>query len=159
MYNLQPSVSHSFRRASLDDLGMLLALNAELDFDNWSQERFEQVFELDLPCWLALNEDGALIGCVVYLICFDEVRIINVTIARAYQNQGYGQRLLVHALEDSREFSVNYALLEVRIDNFKALKLYTRLGFKILCVREGYFTDKVLQDGYFMQLTLKNIVN
>ena len=155
MYNLKTNENHSFHRATSDDIEALLVLNFELDYDNWSQERFEQVFELELPCWLILSSSGVLIGFVVYLICFDEVRILNLTIARQFRKQGYGARLLIHALDDSREFNVGYALLEVRIDNFKAIKLYTQLGFKILCVREGYFTDKVPQDGYLMQLSLK----
>lgn len=144
-----------FRLAQVSDIDAIMEINAELEFDQWAREKFEQVFEYNLTTWLVYRRDGKICGYAIYLLCLDEARILNVTISKEYRGQGLGKRLMMHTLNDAYRQDIHYAMLETRVTNFVALNLYNQLGFRILCVRPDYYTDKEVCDAYFMQLHMK----
>lgn len=148
-----------FRRASFTDLYSILTINDELEYDKWSPKRFIDTFEYELPIWVLEQCDKKVIGYVVCLPCLDEIKVLNFAVLRRARGQGHGKRLLAYTLLDAIEsFKVDYALLDVRINNYEALEIYTKIGFEILCVRENYYTSDPIQDSYFMQLQLNDNV-
>ena len=67
---------------------------------------------------------------VVYILCFEykrTIRVYSLAVGKNYQGQGIGKKLLQYILDNS---SKNISL-EVNVNNFKAICLYRKLGFKI----------------------------
>lgn len=67
---------------------------------------------------------------VGYILCFEykkTIRVYSLAVGENYQGQGIGKKLLQYILDNS---SKNISL-EVNINNFKAICLYRKLGFKI----------------------------
>ena len=122
----------SFRNGTILDLDKIIAVNAQLEFDNWDRARFEQAFEFELPIKV-ISLGGKIIGYLVYLFCLDEARIINFHIDKNYQGLGFGRRLLNFVLAQLKTQDVDYVLLDVRKNNHPAIKLYTSIGFESLC--------------------------
>lgn len=145
---------YQFLKATRENINDLLRITAELKFDQWPETKFHELFDYDIPVYLIMN-GAEIAGFIVYIIYLDEIRILNITVAKKYQNSGYGRALMEHALANAVDENAQFALLETRVDSFVALKLYTNLGFKILCVRKDYYTDVKVQDAYFMQLDLR----
>lgn len=142
------------RRALINDLPRILEINNELKLDKWSRDKFLSIFDHDLEFWV-FEFNGYVLGYIIGLVCLSEVRILTLNISQFYQRSGYARSLLKHTLADVRDnFSVVYALLEVDVSNFAAIALYTKLGFRILCVRKAYYTDTILRDAYLMQSKL-----
>jgi ribosomal-protein-alanine N-acetyltransferase len=52
-----------------------------------------------------------------------------------------GERLLVRALDASREREARRVTLEVRKSNSVAISLYKKYGFREAAVRRGYYSD------------------
>uniref|UniRef100_UPI0015EFFD8C GNAT family N-acetyltransferase n=1 Tax=Streptomyces phytophilus TaxID=722715 RepID=UPI0015EFFD8C len=52
---------------------------------------------------------------------------------------GLGPRLLEALLAAARRFGCREVLLEVRVDNERAQRLYERHGFAVIGVRRGYY--------------------
>ncbi len=143
------------RRAQVSDLPRILEINSELDKDQWTKEKFSDMFEYDFPIWVVTDNADRIIGYAVYLVCLDEARILNLVISKSFQGNGLGETLMTHLMEDAAEkFAAKYAMLEVDASNLQALALYTKLGFRVLCVRKNYYTDKYLRDAYLMQAEL-----
>ncbi|GHF47576.1 ribosomal-protein-alanine acetyltransferase [Streptomyces morookaense] len=63
------------------------------------------------------------------------------TIAVAYDfwGTGLGARLLTELLTTATSFECREVLLEVRVDNTRAQRLYERFGFEPVGVRRGYY--------------------
>ncbi|GAA0340961.1 ribosomal protein S18-alanine N-acetyltransferase [Streptomyces blastmyceticus] len=63
------------------------------------------------------------------------------TIAVSYEHwsTGLGARLLAELLTTATDFECREVLLEVRVDNTRAQRLYERFGFEPVGVRRGYY--------------------
>lgn len=58
---------------------------------------------------------------------------------RAYTGAGLGSELLTDLLKHATAFECATVLLEVRVDNTRAQKLYERFGFEPIGFRRGYY--------------------
>jgi ribosomal-protein-alanine N-acetyltransferase len=146
---------NTIRPATRADLPQILVINDELDYDKWSAEKFNDVFDYEIDIYVVTNEFDIICGYIVSLVCLDELRILNLMITQSMRKQGLAKQLLCHSINHAKKNSeVSYALLEIDVNNFVALKLYIDFGFRVLCVRKNYYTDKKLRDAYLMQLEL-----
>lgn len=101
----------------------------------------------------AEDEDGTLLGWAGVMIVADTAQIMTVGVIPAAQKRGIGQRLLDALLDESRRRGAEAVVLEVRVDNEPALRLYRRNGFTDLRVRRGYYGHGRV-DGLEMQRVL-----
>jgi ribosomal-protein-alanine acetyltransferase len=83
--------------------------------------------------------DGALVGYAVLMAAPDEVHLLNLTIARAFQRRGHGTALLMRLFDLARSRGARRILLEVRPSNTSGRALYARMGFAPIGERRGYY--------------------
>ncbi|GHE44284.1 ribosomal-protein-alanine acetyltransferase [Streptomyces longispororuber] len=62
-----------------------------------------------------------------------------IAVARDQWGTGLGARLLTELLRHATAFEATEVLLEVRVDNTRAQKLYERFGFEPIGFRRGYY--------------------
>ncbi|MFF2650964.1 GNAT family N-acetyltransferase [Streptomyces sp. NPDC058045] len=62
-----------------------------------------------------------------------------IAVAREQWGTGLGGRLLAELLRHATAFEAAEVLLEVRVDNVRAQKLYRRFGFEPVGLRRGYY--------------------
>ncbi|MGK5631156.1 ribosomal protein S18-alanine N-acetyltransferase [Streptomyces sp. URMC 123] len=62
-----------------------------------------------------------------------------IAVARAHWGTGLGARLLTDLLAAATAFECHEVLLEVRVDNTRAQRLYERFGFEPIGFRRGYY--------------------
>ena len=78
-----------------------------------------------------------------------------VSVAKAYWNQGIGGMLLREILNFANDNGLEILDLQVRSDNYAAIHLYEKFGFKKLCTYPGFIK---IEDQYidfdYMYLTL-----
>ena len=70
-------------------------------------------------------------------------RISNVAVARAHRRRGIGRALLQAVLDEIADRGGGWAVLQVRIENQAAYRLYRQLGFSDVC-RDGVWRLPVL---------------
>lgn len=83
--------------------------------------------------------NGHVVGFCISLVIADELSVLNVAVAAAFQRQGMGRRLLKSALSQGQHMGVTEAFLEVRQSNHAAQTLYEGLGFHVAGIRENYY--------------------
>ncbi|MBD0745564.1 ribosomal-protein-alanine N-acetyltransferase RimI [Streptomyces sp. CBMA152] len=76
-----------------------------------------------------------------------------IAAARDQWGTGLGARLLTDLLKHATAFECDEVLLEVRVDNTRAQKLYERFGFEPIGFRRGYY-----QPGNVDALVMRLIV-
>ncbi|MEU8546681.1 ribosomal protein S18-alanine N-acetyltransferase [Streptomyces roseoverticillatus] len=62
-----------------------------------------------------------------------------IAVAQEHWSTGLGSRLLGELLTAATDFECREVLLEVRVDNTRAQRLYERFGFEGVGVRRGYY--------------------
>ncbi|MFF5568491.1 ribosomal protein S18-alanine N-acetyltransferase [Streptomyces sp. NPDC012623] len=77
-----------------------------------------------------------------------------IAAARDQWGTGLGARLLTDLLQHATAFECAEVLLEVRVDNTRAQKLYERFGFEPIGFRRGYYQPGNV-DALVMRLHVK----
>jgi ribosomal-protein-alanine N-acetyltransferase len=97
-----------------------------------------------------------LIGYFVAMKGVDEVHLLNITVAPAFQRQGWAPLMLEALTGWSRAQGAQWLWLEVRESNRRALDIYMRHGFRSVGVRKGYYPalEGQREDAVVMSLRL-----
>ncbi|TSD53369.1 ribosomal-protein-alanine N-acetyltransferase [Variovorax sp. KBS0712] len=108
---------------------------------------------VESPC-TSLGE--TLIGYFVAMKGVDEVHLLNITVAPAFQRQGWAPLMLEALAGWSRGEGALWLWLEVRESNRRALDIYLRQGFRSVGVRKGYYPafDGKREDAVVMSMRL-----
>ena len=119
-------------------LDALLAIEQRAYSHPWSRGNFEDSLTAGYSVWV-LRLGGELIGFSVVMSVIDEAHLLTIGVCKRYQGQGYGARLLRHAMECARLGGAHKLFLEVRPSNERAVELYRHFGFKQIGTRKSYY--------------------
>lgn len=89
--------------------------------------------------------DAPLIGYFVAMQGVDEMHLLNITVAPAYQGQGWGRVLLDALVLCARGAGAQCLWLEVRASNTHARDVYLHTGFQVVGTRARYYPVNALQ--------------
>jgi len=109
-------------------------------------------------CMLVVFNENSVIGTIGFhgsgLSRLKHKVTIGLSILSEYQNLGLGSQMMDTILEKARQYGKTKVELEVRIDNFNAIRLYEKAGFR----NEGIRRNGFLVDGEYIDLLLMGIV-
>ena len=142
----------------IQDLDEVMRIEA-LSFSNpWSRQQFVDEIERNpLSTPTVLKKSGREQEVAGYCVCWvvaGELHINNIAINPQDRGQGNGEILMQWALDFGRMSGCRRAVLEVRVTNEKAIRLYQRLGFETLGVAPSYYEDTG-EDAYIFVKNLK----
>ncbi len=120
------------------DLDGVAALEATLQVFPWTRGNFADSISGGHSVWV-LRIGGELVGFSVVMSVLDEAHLLNIGIAQRHQGQGFGARMLRHAMECARLGGARKLFLEVRPSNERAVDLYRHFGFRQIGLRKGYY--------------------
>ncbi|MGW3495186.1 ribosomal protein S18-alanine N-acetyltransferase [Streptomyces sp. NPDC001020] len=140
------------------DIDPVLALEKDLfPEDAWSRGMF----------WSELAHSRGPEATRRYVLAVDGERVVGyaglavqgdlgdiqtIAVARDQWGTGLGRRLLTELLQAATAFECAEVMLEVRVDNERAQKLYERFGFEPIGFRRGYYQPGNV-DALVMRLT------
>lgn len=91
------------------------------------------------------NIEKNILGYIVFYGTIENTDIFEIAIKKEYQGQSFGEKLLKESMEDiieknmNKNFSKSKFMLEVNEKNVKALRLYKKIGFEKILIRENYY--------------------
>lgn len=136
------------------DLDAVAQIEAGIQAFPWSRGNFADSLHAGYSAWVARLPDR-LIGFSVVMQVLDEAHILTIGICGSLQGQGYGARLLQHAMRQVTTHGARRLLLEVRPSNARAVALYRNFGFQQIGVRKGYYpATEGREDGLVFQKEL-----
>ncbi|MCX4628103.1 MULTISPECIES: ribosomal protein S18-alanine N-acetyltransferase [unclassified Streptomyces] len=100
----------------------------------------------------AAGTTARLVGYAGLAAAGDLADVQTIAAARDQWGTGLGARLLTDLLRAATAFECAEVLLEVRVDNTRAQKLYERFGFEPIGFRRGYYQPGNV-DALVMRLT------
>jgi [ribosomal protein S18]-alanine N-acetyltransferase len=155
------------RLASPADLPQLIAISeAAASAAHWTERQWLDIFHSQIPArlawiaWAASNatndattDDAAAhdplhgedpvpgIGFLVAQCGSPEWELENIAVLPAFRRRGVGVALLSALLAEARARRAERVLLEVRVSNRSAIRLYTQGGFQLLARRRDYYQN------------------
>jgi [ribosomal protein S18]-alanine N-acetyltransferase len=141
------------------DIDPVLELEHELFPDDawsartlWSELAQTRVPHATRYYVVAEDHEGRVVGYAGLMAVAGGGDVQTIGVTRALWGTGLGGRLLADLIRQAGAFGCDDLLLEVRVDNTRAQRLYERFGFVPIGVRKGYYQPGNV-DALVMRLT------
>ena len=138
--NSAPDVE--FQLLTADWLDRVLPIENAVYPHPWSRANFEDSiktgYQMQVLTWGGTTNSDIL-GYFIAMKGFEEVHLLNITVAETYQRQGWAKLMLDALSVWSRGQGAAWLWLEVRGSNERALQVYKAQGFKLVSVRQDYY--------------------
>ncbi len=105
----------------------------------WSRKNFEDSIAHEAYSCQLLLHDGEIAGYTIACKGFEELHLLNITVAPAYRGQKLGVLLLKQLCLWGQMQGLYTLWLEVRRSNAPAQKLYSNFGMVQVGVRKDYY--------------------
>ncbi|WP_372481998.1 ribosomal protein S18-alanine N-acetyltransferase, partial [Streptomyces fuscigenes] len=89
--------------------------------------------------YVVADEGGRIVGYGGLAAVGGVADVQTIGVTRDHWGGGLGARLLTELLRHATSFESSEVLLEVRVDNKRAQRLYERFGFEPIGFRKGYY--------------------
>ena len=126
------------------DVVQAAALEAQIFSQPWSEQAFSDALKLTHTVFLVAEEGGRVAGYIGMYLSLGEGEITNVAVAPEFRRRGIADALLTEIKREAAECGVTSLVLEVRVSNQNAIRLYeeawicfVRCAKRILRAAEG----------------------
>ena len=82
-----------------------------------------------------------IVGFMGLWYMIDQVHLVTIAVAPDRQGDGIGQRLLLECLDLALEAELDEVVLELRVSNTRAQRLYEYFGFRQVGTLKDYYKD------------------
>jgi len=127
-----------FRRMTLQDIDKVMKVENEVYQFPWTEQIFSDCIRVGYLCWMASRAD-TVVGHAVISITPGESHMLNLSIAKIYQRNGYGKQFIEFLIGVAGEHQAETMLLEVRPSNIPAINCYNSSGFNEIGCRKDYY--------------------
>lgn len=137
----------------LDDV---VAIETQVHLHPWTKGNFVDALQSGYTGEVVLNADGQIQGYFVCMPVIDEWHLLDISVDQSVQGRGLGHLLMNRLMTIAHDKKMQLILLEVRVSNAPAIRLYQRAGFTEIGRRKNYYPVDAhhREDAIMMQLTL-----
>ncbi len=112
--------------------------SAAYDFP-WTRGNFIDSLAAGYLARVLRGPAGETLGYFVAMRGVNEMHLLNITVAPAWQGQGLGRLMLQALAGHARSAGMASVWLEVRESNRRARALYQQIGYEEVGLRRGYY--------------------
>lgn len=142
------------RPMQVTDLDAIVSIESIIYTHPWTRGNFQDSLKSGHSAWVMIV-DEELIAYALMMLVVDEAQLLNVSVAKPYQRQGFGESLLRHMIDRAKTANAATVFLEVRASNRAALGLYEKMGFAEMSIRRGYYpAEHGREDAVLMGLSI-----
>lgn len=142
---------------TVQDMTRVIEIEKQSFTHKWSFSNF--VSELLHPesfCKTACVDDsGMTVGYICVRLMVDEAHILRLAVHSDHRRRHIGSVLVKHVIAELLKDFTGLVILEVRVSNLPAIRLYDSLGFKSLYTRRRYYAEPD-EDAVVMALDLNS---
>ena len=152
------------KRCNLDDLDGVIKVNEEELPEDYPYFFYKSILDNYPESFLlAQNNQGKIVGYIMWRVekspSLDSLRYINkghlvsIAVSQDYRKRGIAKSLLTHSMQTIKKYKIHEYVLEVRVSNYNAIKLYEQFKFQIVNIKKNYYRDG--ENAYYMTLKTK----
>ena len=125
------------------------------DFDDfWEVKTFEDELKSENSYYLVAEFNSEIVGYAGMKIVLDEADIMNIVTKKDARNFGIASAIFEQLINVAHSKGLHKLTLEVDENNFPAIHLYEKFGFKRIAIRKNYYSNS--HTAIIMQLTLNS---
>jgi ribosomal-protein-alanine N-acetyltransferase len=79
--------------------------------------------------------------------------LVSIAVSQDYRKRGIAKGLLSNSMRALKKYKIHEYVLEVRVTNYTAIKLYEQFNFQIVNLKKNYYRDG--ENAYYMTLKAK----
>lgn len=146
------------RRMLISDVAKVHEVEEKAYTCPWSAKLMHDCVQVGYDCWLVEFESN-IVAYSIYRLAIGEAHLFNIAVDPAYHNKGIGREFLKFLIHRIQHSDANNIIMEVRVSNHPARKLYRDLGFVELGIRKGYYPnpDGSTEDGINLELIFPKV--
>ena len=153
------------RRCSLKDIDAVIEVNERELPEDYPFFFYKSILDNFPESFLvAQNKNGKIIAYIMWRVertpSIDSLRYVNkghlvsIAVFEKDRRKGIATTLLNNSMSAIKKSKILKYVLEVRVSNCTAIKLYEKFNFKIECIKKKYYRDG--ENAYFMILNVEN---
>lgn len=138
------------REMSKEDIPEVAAIEKLCFSQPWSEKGFEEGLEAS-AIFLAAEEEHRVVGYIGMYVSVPEGEITNVAVTPEKRGKGTGKALVDAVKQWAHDHGVTSIVLEVRVSNAAAIRVYEQAGFAKLGVRKNFYQFPA-EDAFVMEV-------
>jgi ribosomal-protein-alanine N-acetyltransferase len=149
------------KRCSLDDLDAVILVNEKELPEDYPYFFYKSILDNFPESFLvAQNYTAKIIGYIMWRVektpSLDSLRyaiqghLVSVAVSQEHRKKGVAKALLSNSMIAIKKYKIQEYVLEVRVSNYNAIKLYEQFDFQILNIKKNYYRDG--ENAYYMTL-------
>jgi len=136
-------------------LDSVLEIERESNPYPWTARNFSDCIEKGYYS-MVLEDNERLVGFAIMAISSEESHLLNIGVNKDFRRSGFGEKILKKMIIAAEVMGSKKIILEVRVSNKIAYRLYEKLGFHEIGERKKYYRlPEGREDAYVMSKTLK----
>lgn len=121
------------------------------DFDDfWTISTLALEINNPNTIYIVAKSNDEIVGFAGIWQILDEIHLNNIVVKKSKRNLGIGTYLLNSLIKLSTKKNATVLTLEVNQDNYSAIHLYEKSGFKVVGCRKNYYPNQ--KDAILMSL-------
>jgi ribosomal-protein-alanine N-acetyltransferase len=145
---------------SIRELDAVMAIETSAYSHPWTRGNFIDSIAAGYLAEVLVGDDLGVVGYFIAMSGVGELHLLNITVAPAWQGQGFGSSLMRTVQAHASALGLDSLWLEVRQSNLKARALYRHLGFAEVGLRKGYYPAvNQREDAIVMSLQVPPTMN
>jgi ribosomal-protein-alanine N-acetyltransferase len=137
----------------VEDLPEVLAIETNSFKTPWSETLFRNEIFKTISLARVVKINGKIVGYLCANVIIDEGHILNLAVHKEYRGLGIASFMISEALDIMKDDNCRSIVLEVRVSNEVARKMYEKFGFTLLATRKNYYVSPV-EDALILVLRL-----
>ena len=109
--------------------------------DPWSEKSIASELDNRLSLWLVAMDGDRVAGYVGSQSVLGETDMMNIAVHPDFRRRGIAEELVVKLVEELKVRGNHSLMLEVRVSNDPARKLYDKMGFQQVGLRKNYYRN------------------
>ena len=136
-------------------LDSVLEIERESNPYPWTARNFSDCIEKGYYS-MVLEDKEKFVGFAIMAISSEESHLLNIGVNKDFRGSGFGEQILKKMIIAAEVMGSKKIILEVRVSNKIAYRLYEKLGFHEIGERKKYYRlPEGREDAYVMSKTLK----
>ena len=144
------------RKFNLDDISNIIELELELLGTTLGETYLKDAYTNPFNYVYVYELNGKIVGYISYTFDEEIAEMLNFCVDKSMQNKGIGTSLLNYSIAEFESLKGSSIILEVNSQNYNAIKLYEKQGFKQISKRKAYYSDG--NDALVLQKLLEGVI-
>jgi ribosomal-protein-alanine N-acetyltransferase len=163
--NINSDLEFSIRRCTSEDLDEVIDVNERELPEDYPYFFYKSILDNFPECFLiAQNMQGKIIAYIMWRVekapsvnslkYINKGHLVSIAVSEIFRRKGVAKSILAHSMTAIKKYKIREYVLEVRVSNYTAIRLYEKFNFQIESIKKNYYRDG--ENAYLMTLNAKH---